>query len=131
MELLTEGLDLWLEKLSRLAVTVFDELSFELLTAPRNSLAEDSFIVSDILTKCFLFEEVHALLSYLLVRFLQDLLVHAFFRLGKRSFHISIIELHTLLNRSITLILTDVRPGILNVWYGALIDRCCVSLCKL
>ena len=131
MELLTEGLDFWLEKLSCLAVTVLDELSLEFLTTPGNSFSKDSFIVSDILAKCFLFEEVNALLSYLLVRFLQYFLVHAFFCLGKRSFHVSNIELNTFLDCSVALVLAHVRPGILNVWHRSFIYRGCVSLCKL
>jgi len=117
MKLLSHCLHLWLEEFPRFALAIARELCFMLLAAARDSLSEHPLVLGDVLAERSLLEKGHTLLTYLLMALLEDALVHFDLRLGQGPFHLSSVALNRFVDRSVALVLTDVRPSILDVWH--------------
>lgn len=123
MQLLAERLDFRVEELTRLHVTVFQKRGFNLLTAARDALSEHALVICDILTESPKLEGSDALLSYLLVGFLQDALVHRLFGLVHRPLHLPVVHLDAFFDGAIALVLAHVAPSVLDVGHRPFVDR--------
>ena len=123
VKLLPYLLNLRLQVLFCFGLAEFEELGLEFLAGSRDALTKHSLIVRHVLPERLLLEHGDTLLSDLLVCLLQNRLVKSLFCREKRPLHLPIIALNRLFYRAIALILADVRPGILDVGHGTLVDR--------
>jgi len=62
---------------------------------------------------------------------LNNSLIHRLFGLLERPNDLGVVQMDTLFDSPIALVLTDVRPRVLYVRDGALIDRLCVGYSQL